>query len=257
MTQYAGTAKLATTIPLTDTNTPYNSSAVNAPDAANRDSIVALTNYGMHMTTLNTAKPPYPLTGVHTNTGTYRVAGAIQFTGTSGTNLPLASARLYGKSASLIAHHDGTWTPFMNAPVDARYVNTSANSTSALTFGVELPDSCILKTVRVRLIPPTHSALPTIMPRVYVWMTDNSAGTTTLLTPAVSDASATFTDYNIPHRINVTLPDVAFGAWKNSLVIQVHGESGGAGELDDLVVCVPIVEFTRQKLGEELGELLP
>jgi len=259
MTQYAGQKKLATTIPLPDTNTPFNSSAVAAPIAANRDSIVALTDYGMYKTTLNTAKPPYPLAGVHTNAGTYRLSdpNALIFTSTGVDMLAHSAPNAYARSANLIAHYDNTvWDFLYGAPIRAKYKLTTASSTSPVTFEFCLPDGITLEQVTVRLEPPTHASLPSVMPRVFVWMTDNSLGTNTLLTSAVSDPSATVGDYNLAHNIVVPLPSTAFGAWKNSVVVEVYGGSGG-GAVADLVVCIPIIEFNRTRIAEEFGGLLP
>ena len=259
MTQYAGQNKLATTIPLPDANTPFNASAIGAPIAANRDSIVALTNYGMYKTTLNTAKPPYPLAGVYTNAGTYRLSdpNALIFTSTGVDMLAHSAANRYGRSANLIAHYDDTvWDFLYGAPIRAKYKLTTASSTSPATFEFCLPDGITLEQVIVRLEPATHASLPSVMPRVYVWMTDNTLGTTTLLTPAVSDTSASFVDYNIPHNIAVTLPSTAFSALENSCGVAFYGGSGG-GAVADLVVCIPRIEFKRTRIAEEFGEWIP
>lgn len=257
MTQYAGQNKLATTIPLPDANTPFNASAIGAPIAANRDSIVALTNSGLYKTTLNAAKPPYPLAGEHTNSGTYKLAGAISFTASGVNSLVHTTAHAYARSARPFAQFDSSqWTSFFINSGDPQYQTPVKTSAIPLVFEFDLPDGITIEQVSLRVEPDnSHVALPNVMPRFDVYLADNSTGNKTLLVTG-TDASVDATAYNLPHNITATVASVAFGAWKNSLYVRVYGESG-VDAVNNFISCVPIVEFNRTRIAIEFGELLP
>jgi len=252
MTQYAGQKKLATTIPLPDTNTPFNSSAVAAPIAANRDSIVALTDYGMYKTTLNAAKPPYPLSGDHVNSGLYKISGAIN----------LSAAKGYYRAASANARFDSTlWNVGYGAATgnDSAHTQKDVGTTgdaADLVFFFDLPDGITLKRASIRMDGgPGHLGLPGTMPRLEIWLHDVTTGNGALVAGA-NDTAANVAAYEALHSFAVTLPSTAFDASKHVVTARVSGESG-ANSAIDLVALVPVIEWERTWYAEEFGAIIP
>jgi hypothetical protein len=254
MTQYAGQNKLATTIPLPDANTPFNASAIGAPIAANRDSIVALTNSGLYRTTLNTAKPPYPLAGEHVNVGTYKI--------TEGSTIEFSTAKGYYRVASPNARFvSGKWTVgygsvISNAAAHTQVDFATTDDTVDLVFFFDLPDGAILKRAVVRLDGSAgHGALPGIKPRIEIWLHDITTGIGSMVAGA-NDAPAGIGAYEALHVLDVTLPDTAFDAGLYIVTARISGEAGSDGQAG-LVVLAPTIEWERAKIGEELGAVLP
>ncbi len=260
MTQYAGTAKLATTVPLPDANTPFNASAVAAPIAANRDSIVAHETYGLYRSTFNSVKPPYPLAGSHVNSGTYILAVGSQ------TRLEFSAAKTYTRAAHGYAWTNGTTWDFSynNVPPKALYrqdVLSAVASTDAATFFFELPSLCTLKYAKIRIDPAdTHGGIPVTIPRIEVYIGDNSTGVTTLIASADGyNGTGTYADlaqYQAPHNIIADLSSTAFDAGVNTLFLKLYGEDDG-NAMVDLLAYIPWIEYERTRFGEEFGALVP
>lgn len=266
MTQYAGQSKLATTIPLPDANTPFNSSAIGAPIAANRDSIVALTDNGFYKTTLNAAKPPYPLAGNHENTGTYRLTGNIDITNSGGSALTYTSAKTYYRVAHVNARVKTTasgnyWENGLTyAPPKGYYVQKGStggpSSDAGITFDVDLPSNCTVTRAYIRFKPATgHASVPSAQPFLYVYLVDAATGATTLVSSVQSAVGAPGTYEGSVQTISCTFSQ-AFNAGTQRIVLIFFGEHG-SDTIDDLQVYPPVVEFTRATIGEELGQLVP
>ena len=252
-TPYAGTAKLATTTPLADANSPFNPSAVNAPIATNRDSIVALTDNGFYATTLNAAKPPYPLAGDHVNTGTYKLGAS--------SGIELATARLYSRIASSLGlYAAAVWQPqFNQASLKSQYKQldiVAASNADGVTFFWELPNGIILKRVSLRIEPDSgHVGKPATMPVIEAYLANNITGTVAGLGGKTDDSVDTAA-YNLPHSISRTLADVPFDAGIHSFFLTLRGEAGG-DSMSDMLANLPFVEFTRAGIGQEFGALVP
>lgn len=255
MTQYTGTPKLPASIYLADASTPFNPAAITPADAANWDAVQALQGQGFYKTTLNGFKSPV-VVGDYTNTGTYRLGGGLVLTSTS-TNVTYSTARLYYRAASLIARFDtGQWSTALDLSNPEAYYTALVLAPTALKFGIELPDDCVLKKAAIKLAPDNgHVALPATMPKIRVFMTDNVAGTTSLLAEA-DDTSASAAAYNLLHTMSVTLPDTPFKSRQHTLIIQIRGEAG-ANAIANMIAYIPWVEFTRAELGQEFGETVP
>lgn len=252
MSQYAGQNKLATTIPLPDANTPFNASAIGAPIAANRDSIVALTNYGMYKTTLNTAKPPYPLAGDHVNSGMYKLSGAIN----------LSAAKGYYRAASANARFNTLyWTAGYDTAIDnvsahTQFETTVTGDTSDLVFYFELPDGITLKRASIRMDGKTgHVGMPSVLPRLEIWLHDVTTGNGALVAGA-DDNAANVAAYEAIHSFAVTLPDTTVDASKYIVTARVSGEFG-TNRVNGLVSLVPVIEWERTWYAEEFGAMIP
>lgn len=265
MTQYAGTPKLATTLPVPDANTPFNSSAVNAPIKAEWDSILGLKQYGFYAETLNTIKPPYPLAGNHVNSGVYRLTGQIKFTST-GNPLELTSARTYARVAHVNAtvKTDAVGNYWQNgltfAPPEGYYVQKGSSggpsSDAGIIFDVDLPSNCTVTRAYVKFKPMTgHGALPSKQPFLYVYLVDSTNGTTTLV-DSVQNADAAVGTYEGSIRTISCSFSQPFDAGRCRIFLQVFGEHG-TDTIDELQMYLPVVEFTRSQIGEELGEPIP
>lgn len=251
--------RIPTTILLPSAATPFNPSAVNPGTEACWDGVKALESYGFFKTTFDAAQPPYPAGGSFTNYGTYKLAGAISFTSPGVSSLVHTTAHAYARSARPFAVQSATvWTSLIvSSGADPQYIiNGAVSSTSGLVFDFDLPDGITIERVSVRVEPNNaHSALPAVMPRIEVYLADNTTGNVTLLATG-TDTTATVGAYNLPHTISATIASVAFGAWVNSLYVKVYGESDANAE-NGFVSCIPIVEFNRTRIAIEFGELLP
>jgi hypothetical protein len=252
MTQYAGQPKIATTIPLPDANTPFNASAIGAPIAANRDSIVALTSYGFYKTTLNTAKPPYPLAGEHVNSGLYKLSGAIN----------LSAAKGYYRAASANARFNSThWkygydTVIGNDSAHTQLETSTTGDVSDLVFFFELPDGIALKRASIRMDGKSpHVGMPSVLPRLEIWLHDVTTGNGALVAGA-DDNAANVAAYEALHTFSVTLPNTAVDASKHIVTARVSGEFG-TNEVEGLVVLVPVIEWERTWYAEEFGAIIP
>jgi hypothetical protein len=250
------TLAIPTTILLPSAATPFNPSAVNPGTEACWDGVKALEEYGFFKTTFDAAQPPYPAGGSFVNSGTYELAGTIQFD-TSGIPLTHTAVRTYERVANLLAYSDPTyWTPgHTETPAKGYHKSlvAAATAVSGIVFDFDIPSNCTVTQVRVRITPVVHGALPATMPKFDVFLLDVAAGTSTLITTA-TDASLLAT-YNVLHVFGVTFSQ-AFDASKNRIMVKFYGEAD-ANSAIGLLVHLPTVEWERTQIGEELGELIP
>lgn len=257
--------RIPTTILLPSTATPFNPNAVNPSVEQCWDSIKATEFYGFYKTTFDAAQPPYPAGGSFQNSGTYKIAGQIQFN-TSGTPVAHAAVRTYTRVAHLNAYAktDGVgnyWELGITfAPPKGYYVQRGPNggpsSDSGLVFDVDLPSGCTVTEAAVRFKPATgHAALPSVQPFLYVYIVDSVNGTTTLVDSVQSAETLPGTYEGSVRTISCSFSQ-AFDAGRYRIFLVVFGEHG-TDTVAGLQMYLPTIKFQRAQIGEELGELVP
>jgi hypothetical protein len=124
-----------------------------------------------------------------------------------------------------------------------------------------LPGACTLETLSLWIDPAdTHAAVPGTIPKVEVYLGNIVTGAATLIVSASgyngTGTYANLAQYQAAHKIIADLASTVFDVGVNTLFAKVYGEDGANDQADGLYY-LPWIEYTRTRLGEEFGEIVP
>lgn len=251
---YPGISQWGLSVPIVTDDSLRDASEYSAGQVALTDRTEYLKGQGFYST------PSFG--GTYTNVGTYRIQGDIILTLES-SEVRFGAYHSYTRVVEPIPwFKSARWAPGFNSiPIAVGYLQLThdivLNSDDGLIFSFLVPDSAYVTNLTVKLAPNVlHGpTLPSGMPTVTVYRGDVSTNTFLLL-GSETDLSPDVATYINPHDIEIALPTTFVETGKHFLLVKITGEYGATAD-DGMIVYPPIITFTRSKLGDEMGDLVP
>ncbi|MEP7123139.1 MAG: hypothetical protein ABJE95_19580 [Byssovorax sp.] len=133
----------------------------------------------------------------------------------------------------------GTWNQVVGSGSGNYSTGAAGNNAIALPLdAASLPDGCTLTGVSVAIAPNnSHASLVGLsLPSIFLYETNTTTGVSTQIGGTVTDSSASFTAYNLPHRISITGLSTTIDRSHKHYQLRFLAETGGANELAGLLV---------------------